>query len=82
MVSTAVEIMDLSGSIGRFLVSLFSSSHLWISALYKCLRHGFYHLPLGVEFPRAPDPQNGCPLRYRLVAELIGSYKYIHRTFV
>jgi len=42
-----------------FLVSLFSSSLLRISARYKWRRHGFYHLQMEVEFPRAPDPPKG-----------------------
>jgi len=33
---------------GCFLVSLFSSSLLWISARYKWRRHGFYHLCISV----------------------------------
>jgi hypothetical protein len=55
--------MEVSGSIGRFLVSLFSSSLVWILARYKWRRHGFYHLPLEVEFPPAPDPPKGCPVQ-------------------
>jgi len=58
---------------------LFSS---WISAQYKWRRHGFYHLPLELEFPRAPDPPKGRPVRYRSVAGLIRSYEYVCRTFV
>jgi len=49
---------------GCFLVDLVSSSLLCISAPNKWLRHGFYHLPMEVEFPRAPDPPIGCPVRY------------------
>jgi len=33
---------------GCFLVSLFSSSLLWISARYKWRRHGIYHLRISV----------------------------------
>jgi len=49
---------------GCFLVSLlFSSSLLWISALYKWRWHGFLsppdHRQVEVEFPRSPDPLNG-----------------------
>jgi hypothetical protein len=35
-------------TIGCFLVSLFSSSLLWISARYKSRRHRFYHLRISV----------------------------------
>jgi hypothetical protein len=51
-------------------------------ARYKWRRHGFYHLPLEVEFPHVPDPPKGCPVQYRSVAGLIGSYDYVRRTFV
>jgi hypothetical protein len=37
-------------------IAEFSSSLLWFSARYKQRRHGFYHLLLDVQFPRAPDP--------------------------
>ena len=43
---------------------------------------GFYHLPWEVEFPRAPDPPKGCPVRCRSGAGLIDSYEYVHGTFV
>ena len=45
--------LEDSGSIGRFLLfsSLSSLRFLWISARYKWRRHGFYHLPLEVDFP-------------------------------
>jgi len=39
---------------------LFSSSLLWISARYKCRRHGFLPSANGDAFPRAPDPRKGC----------------------
>jgi len=35
---------------------------------------GFYHLPLEVEFPRAPDPLTGHRERYWSVVGLMGSY--------
>jgi len=74
--------MEVSWSIGRFLVSLFSSSLLWILAWYKWRRHGFYHLPLEVEFPPGPDPPKGCPVQYWSVVGLIGSSEYVRRTVV
>jgi hypothetical protein len=43
---------------------------------------GFYHLPLKVEFPRAPDAPKSCPVQYRLVAGLMDWYEYVHGTFV
>jgi len=43
---------------------------------------GFYHLPLEVEFSRAPDQPKGCPVMYRSVAGLINSYEYVRGTFV
>jgi len=67
---------------GCFLVYLFSAYLLLISARYKWRRHGFYHLPLEVEFPRAPDPPKGSPVRYRSVAGLIRLYEHLHTTFV
>ena len=66
---------------GCFLVYLFSSALLWISARYKWRRHGLYHLPLEVKVPCAPDPPKGRPVRYRSVAGLIRSYEYVHTTF-
>jgi len=56
--------MDDGITFGCFLVDLLYSSLLWILARYKWRRHGFYHLPMEVEFPRAPDPPIGCPVRY------------------
>ena len=43
---------------------------------------GFYHLPLEVEFPRAPDPLKGRPECYRSVAGLMISYKYVRGMIV
>jgi hypothetical protein len=57
-------------SIGRFLSSV---SSLLFSILYcffgsrpgtNGVGTGFYHLPMEVEFPRAPDPPKGHPERY------------------
>jgi len=63
---------------GCFLVSLFSSSLLWISARYKWRRHGFLpppdHSQVEVEFPRAPDPAKG---RHRAVPIGCGTYGLI-----
>jgi len=68
---------------GGFLVFLLiSSSLLWISALYKWRRHGFYHLPLEVEFPRAPDPPRGPHELCRSVVGLMGSYDCVRRMIV
>jgi hypothetical protein len=55
--------MDDGITFGCFLVYLLSSSLLWISAQFKWHRHVIYNLPLEVEFPRAPDPPKGCPVR-------------------
>jgi len=74
--------MDDGITFGCFLVDLLSSSHLCISARYKWRRHGFYHLPMEVEFCRAPDPPKVWPVRYRSVAGLIDSYEYVRGTFV
>jgi len=47
-----------------FLVSLFSSSLLWISARYKWRRHGLLpppdHSQVELGFPRTPVPPKGC----------------------
>jgi len=56
--------MDDGITFGCFLVDVLYSSLLWILARYKWRRHRLYQLPMEVEFPRAPDPPIGCPVRY------------------
>jgi hypothetical protein len=71
---------------GCFLVSLFSSSLLWISARYKSRRHGFYHLRLSVNgrwsFPVRPIRQKVALELYRSVVGLMGSYDCVRRMIV
>jgi len=68
---------------GCFLVSLFSSSLLFGSRPgTNGVGTGFYHLPMEVEFPRAPDPPKGRPELYRSVVGLMGSYDCVRRMIV
>ena len=43
---------------------------------------GFYHQPMEVEFPRAPDPPKGRHELYRSVVGLMGSYDCVRRMIV
>src|ERR1700681_3965146 len=54
-----MEVTGVNWTFPSCFLLLFSS--YWISARYKWRRHGFYHLPLEVDFPRAPDPPKGHP---------------------
>jgi len=67
-------------------VSLFSCSHLWISARYKWCRHGFYQLRISVNgrwsFPLHQIPQNFAIELYRSVVGLMCSYDCVYRMTV
>ena len=69
---------------GCFLLSLLFSSSLLIGFRPSTngVGMGFYHLPLEVEFPRAPNPPKGRPEWYRSVAGLMISYKYVRGMIV
>src|ERR1700681_3532559 len=54
-----MEVTGVNWTFPSCFLLLFSS--YWISARYKWRRHGFYHLPLEGDFPRAPDPPKGHP---------------------
>src|ERR1700694_4563177 len=65
-----MEVTGVNWTFPSCFLLLFSS--YWISARYKWRRHGFYHLPLEVDFHRAPDPPKGLP---RAVAIGSGIYE-------
>jgi len=60
--SSRVEVQRTHKQFGRFICSLVSLLFTsdWISAQYKWRWHGFYHLPMEVEFPRTPNPPKDC----------------------
>jgi len=71
---------------GRFLVSLFSSSLLWISARYKWRRHGFLPPSESIKwrwiFPVRRIRRKVAIELYRSVVGLMGSYDCVRRMIV
>jgi len=71
---------------GCFLVSLFSSSLLWISAQYKWHRHGFFPPSESVKwrliFQVRHIRRKVVIELYRSLVRLMGSYDRVHRMIV
>jgi len=71
---------------GCFLVSLFSSSLLWISAQYKWRRHGFLPPSESIKwrwiFPVRRIRRKVAIELYRSVVGLLSSYDCVHRMIV
>jgi len=53
-----------------------------ISAWYQCRRNGFYHLPMEVEFPCAPNQVKGSHWVYNSVVGVMGVYDCVERMIV
>jgi len=78
--------MDDEITSGCFLVSLFSSSHLWISARFKWHQQGFYHLRISVigrwSLPVRQIRRKVAIELYQSVVGLMRSYDCVHRMIV
>jgi len=83
--SSEVAVRRIWKQFRRFLLFLcflfFSSLHLLFGSWHGTngVSMGLYHLPMEVEFPRAPDPPKGCHWVYWSVVGLMGLYDCVRR---